>query len=250
MHSVSCVCAGAVFTLVGLLPITGPAQACGGDQFVASFARSRPDVDRLIWTTFEGDAGFLPRTAFRTPTATSDGRGRIPVRDGVAVLTLNRFNPTAQVPGDLFWGSHIATRQAFFPPARSVGLEMMVRLRTRGRLPPGIVIGAFLFGQTRGETSDYKSEIDFELPTSSMVGGAQPAVLLNRYVDERPGPGRPVNVPMPQLDLTRPTELAIRWFPHEGFIEWRIDGHTVYRTTEQVPITPLAVHLNADSGGS
>lgn len=224
--------------------MAGAAPARAADLFVERFDRPGPDVDRTVWTTFEGPAGYIPRTAFRNPGATPDGRGRITVRDGHAVLVLSRFNPTAHMPGDSFWGSHLATRHAFFPPARDQGIELMVRLRTPQPLPRGIVIGVFLFGLTRGAESNFKSEIDVEFLTNGFSAAPVPWVLLNRYANEPPGAGHPLYVPVTGLDLTRPTEVVLRWFPHRPLIEWMIDGRLLRRATEVVPREPMAVHLN------
>src|SRR5689334_20312538 len=97
--------------------------------FNDEFNTVNADVNRSIWSTPEGDAAFFGRTAIRNPASTGDGSGRISVSNGVAHLLLSTLNPTAQSPGDSFWGSEIDSVQTFALTGGGVGLSFSAHVR-------------------------------------------------------------------------------------------------------------------------
>ncbi len=107
------------------------------------FEVASPDVDRSVWTTPTGAAGFLGRTGIRNPASVAGEGGQILVSDGVAHLLLSTYNPTALAPGDSFWGSEIDSIQTFAIGGSIPGLQFEARVASPFSKPPGIVTSPF-----------------------------------------------------------------------------------------------------------
>ncbi len=212
--------------------------------FFDSFNTNRADVNRDLWTTPVGDAAFFGRTAIRNPSSTSDEKGQILVTHGTARLVLSTYNPTANSPGDSFWGSEIDSIQNFSLPEEGGGIEFAARVRCPVKPPPGIITSLFAFGLTRGGNSSFKDEIDFEFLSNQYYQSniIPPKVLINRYVDEPPGRGLPELVGVHNINFTQFNEFAIRWYQNR--IVWVVNGKEVRTVTSKIPRGPLSVRLN------
>lgn len=211
--------------------------------FFDDFNVAGSDVNRSKWTTPTGKAAFFGRTAIRNPKSANDNSGKIRVSGGVAKLLLSTYNPTAQTPGDSFWGSEIDSIRSFNLPGGRNGIEFSARVRSPIKRPKGIVTSLFGFGLTQGANSKFKDEIDFEFLSNHYQPNTQPPkVLLNRYVNEPPGRGRPELIDAPDIDFTKFNVVAIHWFPNR--IDWFVNGNRIRSVSTKIPQGSLSVRLN------
>jgi hypothetical protein len=210
------------------------------------FNAAGPDVNRALWTTPVGNAGFFGRTAIRNPDTQVDGHlldGRlIAVSDGFAHLKLSTFNPTAQPDriGQTVWGSEIDSQMPFALGNGIQGLEFSASVRSPAEMPPGIVTSVFGWGN---RAADLHDEIDWEFASNLYRAAVTPHALLNRYANEPTGAGHPIDVTMDAgFDFTGPHTFSIRYFT--GRIEWLVDGAVTAMATSNVPTGPLTLRLN------
>jgi hypothetical protein len=184
-----------------------------------------PSLDMSRWYIPEGQETFIPRTQMRPSSHPPT------IVNGVLRLRVDTFNPTAQVPGDSFWGSEIVTRQLF---DRGRGLIVRSRARVVRPAPAGLVASLFAYA-TRDGTRD---EIDFELLTNTAN-----AVLTNVFEDD---PflvaGRPVLVSPPGLDIGAFNDYELRWLPDR--VEFLVNGVLVRQEFNRLPDDPLSIRLN------
>ena len=151
--------------------------------------------------------------------------------NGVLLLRLDTYNPTAIVAGDSFWGSEIVTRRVF---ERGNGLRIRARLRMARPAPPGLVASLFSYVTYSGR----RDEIDVELLTND-GGGA----LTNLFTNERfDVAGRPQFVPLPGASIWDFNDYEIVWLPDR--VQWIVNGRLVREETRDVPREPITVRLN------
>jgi beta-glucanase (GH16 family) len=132
---------------------------------------------------------------------------------------------------------------SFSLPEGSGGIEFAARVRSPVERPRGIVTSLFGFGLTRGPSLAYKDEVDLEfLSNRYQRDVVPPEVLLNRYVDEPPGPGLPLFVAVPGVELTDFNVFRIRWFSDR--IEWYVNDELVQSVFSHIPSDPMGVRLN------
>ena len=202
-----------------------------------------PDVDRVVWTTPEGNAGFFGRTALRNPLSTPGDTDLLPIEDGSARLTLSTYNPTAVTPGDSFWGSQIATIEHF--PVTDNGVSIKARIRVPEQLKPGMVSAIFAYGFT-GTCPTCRDELDIEFLSNLYQPDVMPPqVLLNQYADEPDGIGLPGQPSLADLPGFNPGDWHVaetRWFPNR--VEWYVDGRLLRIETNNVPNGPMSANVN------
>ncbi len=188
-------------------------------------------LDTSKWFVPTGDGTFFGRTQIRPPSVP------LTVADGVIRLQLDTYNPSAQVPGDSFFGSEIDTLESY---AVESGLSFFARVRIVGGAPGGLVGSLFSFVFLPGIPGH--DEIDFELLSNDVVA-AQERVLTNVFDDDDfSQPGDPVFANVARLDLTAWHVYEIRWTATR--IEWYVDSALVRVETETVPDEPQNVRLN------
>jgi hypothetical protein len=88
------------------------------------------------------------------------------VSGGVLHLQLDSYNPTAQVPGDSFFGSEIISNQTFSTAAGGIAFEASARIVT----PVGGIVGG-IFGYFFNGTTGLTNEADFELLGNDAASG-------------------------------------------------------------------------------
>lgn len=190
-----------------------------------------PALDMSKWFVPSGPGTFFGRTQIRPPSEA------LSVEDGVIRLQLDTHNPTAQVPGDSFWGSEIDTLHSY---EVGPGLSFLARVRFVAPLPGGLVGSLFSFvflPEIPGH-----DEIDFEL-LSNDVAAAEERVLTNVFDDDdfsQPGDKAFANVA--GLDLTEFHIYEIRWYPDR--VEWYVDDEHVRTETDTVPDDSQNIRLN------
>jgi hypothetical protein len=155
------------------------------------------------------------------------------VSNGTLHLDLNTYNPTANPPGDSFFGSEVISQRQFNV---GQGLIVDVRAQVPAANPAGIVSAPFLYAppSVPGWNHD---EIDFELLTNNTN-----QVLTNVFADQPLGVGSPVSASLPDGDLTDYHDYQIMWLPNE--VQWSVDGQVVRTETDAVPTGPMSLYLN------
>jgi hypothetical protein len=220
--------------MAGLLVLVAAAA------FVAPAARAeillRDDFDGVAldtsrWFVPEGAGTFFGRTQIRPPSVP------LTVGGGVIRLQLDTWNPSAQVPGDSFFGSEIDTIDTY---AVGTGLSFSARVRLVPPIPGGLVGALFSFVFLPAIPGH--DEIDFELLSNDVVAGEE-RVLSNVFDDDDfAQPGDFAFLAQAGLDLTAFNTYEVRWFP--GRIEWRVTGELLRTEQETVPLEPQNVRLN------
>jgi hypothetical protein len=187
-------------------------------------------LDAAKWLVPTGPGTFFGRTQVRPPSVP------LVVSGGVIRLQLDTWNPSAQVPGDSFFGSEIDTLETF---ARGSGLEFEARLRLVGPLPRGLVGSLFSFVFL---PPDRRDEIDFELLSNDLDAGL-PRVLTNVFDDDDfSQPGDKAFATLAGLDLASFHSYTVRWLPDR--VEWWIDGTRVRQELVTLPDDAMNVRLN------
>lgn len=184
-------------------------------------------LDTAVWTTEFGPPSFLGRTQLRD-WVRPDGGGRFVVRDGVARLALNTYNPS----GSSLYGTHAKTKQTFQPTSAN-GLELAVRMRLAS-LQRGLNFAAFFLG-CYGDSCVTHDELDIELVTNLLQPTGSPLrVQLNRYANERFGAGHGPIVDLPPgFDPLAFHEWRIRWQQHR--VSYFVDDRELFAATTFVP---------------
>src|SRR5262245_17291933 len=124
-----------------------------------NFNTPADDVNRTVWTSPTGDAAFFGRTAIRNPASTSGDNDPVPVMGDSAHLRLSTHNPTAQAPGDSFWGSEIDSGLFHVNPETG-GLQFEARVRSPEGAPSGLVASLFTYRLINPSTTTH-DEIDW-----------------------------------------------------------------------------------------
>jgi beta-glucanase (GH16 family) len=185
-------------------------------------------LDPGIWGVPTGAGTFLGRTQIRPPSEPPV------VSNGLLHLRLDTFNPTAQTPGDSFWGSEIVTRATF---ERGTGLAFRARVRLVEAVAGGMVVSLFSY-VTRGQIRD---EIDFEILTNDVVR-SQRRILTNVFSDDPfTVAGRPHFVALTDAPTTF-TELEVQWLPDR--IRWLVNRVVLREEAAPVPDEPMSIRLN------
>jgi len=228
------------------------ARAEAGILFHDDFNTPAEYVDRSLWTTPEGPAGFFGQTAIRNPhipdSMTGGLRKTVEVGNspadpgvGVAKLLLSTYNPTD--PAHLtFWGSEIDTIQTFSPTPEQ-GIAFEARVRASESIPPGVITSIFGFGEIG--VGNLKDEIDMEfLSNLYLPSSGTPQFLVNRFVSEPPSAaGRPETLPFPNgVNVTEFNTYKIVWFTDK--IEWYVNDVRVFEANRDIPNHPLNMRLN------
>ena len=152
---------------------------------------NEPIVNSTIWHIpawqGPGDGTFVGRTQFRC----------IPVplpnaENSNAKILLETYNPTANVPGDSFYGTDMISNQLFNP---GNGIRIIVRAKMITS-QKGIVGGIFLYVLKSGSNTLH-DEIDFELMTN-----IPNKFLTNIYSNEPLGTGHPILLPYNSGSIT------------------------------------------------
>jgi hypothetical protein len=188
-------------------------------------------LDTSKWFMPTGPGTFFGRTQLRPPSET------LSVAGGVIRLQLDTHNPTAQVPGDSFWGSEIDTIDSYEVAS---GLSFLARARFAPGVPGGLVGSIFSFVFLPAIPGH--DEIDFELLSNDVVA-AQERVLTNVFDDDDfSQPGDKVFANVAGLDLTTFHVYEVRWYLDR--VEWYVDGNLVRSETETLPDDPQNIRLN------
>ena len=240
---------GCLLIIISLLLLNTPGEA--GLLLYDDFNTPAEDVDRAIWTTPEGPAGFFGQTAIRNPNIPDSmtdgfsqtvavGSSSFDPALGVAKLLLSTYNPTD--PNHLtFWGSEIDTIQTF-SPTQQEGIAFEARVRASETIPLGVITSIFGFGETG--TGTLKDEIDLEFLSNLYLGSGTPQFLVNRFINEpASAAGRPESLPFPdETDVTEFNTYKVVWFMDK--IEWYINDVRVYQADTVIPTHPLSMRLN------
>ncbi|MFQ5599259.1 MAG: glycoside hydrolase family 16 protein [Candidatus Krumholzibacteriia bacterium] len=188
-------------------------------------------LDPALWFVPAGPGTFFGRTQIRPPSEPLE------VSNGLIRLRLDTHNPTAQTPGDSFWGSEIVTQEIF---ARGTGLAFRARVRVVEPVPGGLVGSLFSFAFD--PQAGVRDEIDFELLSNDIVAD-RGRVLTNVFDDaDFSIPGDTSFVSVPGLDLTAFNEFEIQWLPDR--IQWRVNGSLVREEFDTLADAPMTVRLN------
>ena len=238
--------------MITLFILLGSAPGETATLFHDEFNTPSEDVDRSLWTTPEGPAGFFGQTAIRNPNipdSMTDGlRKTVEVGTsladpavGVARLLLSTYNPT-DPNHQTFWGSEIDTIQTFSPTPQE-GIALEARVRASENIPLGVITSIFGFGETG--TGALKDEIDIEFLSNLYIPtGSPPQFLVNRFVEEPPSAtGRPEALPFPDnTDVTEFNTYKIVWLTDK--IEWYVNETLVYTAASAIPTHPMSMRLN------
>lgn len=174
------------------------------------------------------DGTFVGRTQFRT---TQNSPLPEIINDN-AIITVETYNPTANIPGDSFYGYDLISN-LLFPLEKGIHITVRAKMDTSRR---GIVGGIFLYALKPGSTTIH-DEVDFELITNQPNG-----VLTNIYSNEPLGAGHPQFVSYNSGSITDYHTYEIKWQPNK--VSWFIDGNLVRTDTRHVPTGPMYFHLN------
>ena len=180
-------------------------------------------VDESIWAYPTGDASFNGRTQMRL--------GYPSVSNGLLHLQFDTYNPSANPPGNSFYGSEIVLRRTL---KRGTGLITEIRARMVTPVK-GLVGGAFLY-QYFPKTQNH-SEIDFELLSNRLN-----QVQTNIYAKEPLGVGHPEFKGIPQFDMTQFNTYRVEWLPNR--VRWFVNDQLVRENSSVVPSEALNLHLN------
>jgi hypothetical protein len=188
-------------------------------------------LDATKWFVPVGPGTFFGRTQIRPPSEV------LAVANGVIRLQLDTHNPTAQVPGDSFWGSEIDTLDSY---AVASGLSFVARTRFVPGVPGGLVGSVFSFVFLPAIPGH--DEIDFELLSNDVVA-AEERVLTNVFDnDDFSQPGDKAFAVVAGLDLTEFHDYEIRWYADR--VEWFVDSLLVRTEIDTVPDDPQNIRLN------
>jgi len=204
---------------------SGRAEVLLRDDFDGS------SLDESLWFVPTGPGTFFGRTQIRPPSVP------LSVTGGVIRLQLDTHNPSAQVPGDSFFGSEIDSLETW---SVDDGLEFEARARLVTPLPGGLVGALFSFVFLPAIPG--RDEIDFELLSNDLVA-AEERVLTNVFEDDdfsQPGAKAFANVA--GLDLGAFHVYRVRWLPDR--VQWFVDGDLVREELDTVPNDPMNVRLN------
>lgn len=190
---------------------------------------SGSSIDPATWHYPTGEVSYYGKTQIR-PAYPS-------VSDGAVHLQLDTYNPTANTPGDSFFGSEIVSNQTF---ARGVGLTVEFEARLVSPLSPGLVGGGFLYEISGGP--DRHNEIDYELLSNFVKPNADDDVLTNIYVEQPLDEGKPVSVSIPGLDVTSLNVYRIEW--HQDRVLWFINNIFVREESDLSPSDNLELRFN------
>ena len=202
--------------------------------FSDNFDGAELDLTRWMLPVWQSptDGTFLGRTQLRVaPGAAPPGTS-----GGLLHLQLDTYNPTAQTPGDSFYGQEIISRTTF---SRGEGLAFETRARVVLPTPGGIVYAPFLYALIPGENAH--DEIDFELLTNEVQSGTN-RVQTNVYDHEPWGAGSPQFSSVPGGDLTQYHTYRTEWLPDQ--VRWYVDGMLIRTETVKVPDGSMPVYLN------
>lgn len=189
-------------------------------------------LDTTKWFVPTGPGSFFGRTQIRPPSEA------LTVTGGVIRLQLDTFNPTAQVPGDSFWGSEIDSLETW---QRGKGLAFAARSRLVCPLAGGLVGSVFSFVFLPAIPGH--DEIDFELLSNDVVASEE-RVLTNVFDDDDfSQPGDKAFADVTGLDLCDFHTWEARWLPDR--VEWWVDGALVRSETDTVPDDAQNVRLNS-----
>lgn len=214
--------------LVVVLVVLGAATARGEVLLRDDF--DGPALDTGVWLVPTGPGTFLGRTQLRP---TSEG---FVFSGGTLRLPLDTYNPSAQQPGDSFFGSEIVSQQTF---ALDRGLSVRARVRLVAPVPGGLVASVFTFALLPGPVRD---EIDVELLSNDVAAGRE-RFLTNVFSnDDFSAPGDLEFVSVADFDPTAWNEYEIQWLPDR--VRWLLNGAAVREEASTVPDDPATVRLN------
>jgi hypothetical protein len=196
--------------------------------FAALLSPARGDT--LLHDTFDA----WNETHWRIPTWSPSGNtflGRTQLRvsqqpwrpacDGALTLTLDTWNPSAQTPGDSFYGSEIISQQAFSPPSGQEQYVFSARFRLpQSDLPGGMVASMFLY-QAENVTT-VRDEVDFELLTNDLAGVSTNVFNQSPFSD----PGDWVFHSIPTLNVTAWNTMTLTW---DDELVWKLNGQELRR---------------------
>ena len=208
---------------------------------IMSLASSVPSfAETLLFDDFDGNA--IDLGVWRLPTGPGTFFGRTQIKPpseppivggGTIVLQLDTFNPTAQSPGDSFWGQEIQTLESF---SVGSGLSIKSHMRFLGSPPGGLVGGFFSFALA----FPIRDEIDFELLSNDL---GDEMIFTNVFEDDDfSSPGDFAHLAVQDLDLTQFAEYEIRWLPDR--VQWYVDGLLIREELDTLPDDPSEVRLN------
>ncbi len=184
-------------------------------------------LDLGVWRLPIGPGTFFGRTQIKPPSEAPTVSG------GTVVLQLDTHNPTANEPGDSFWGHEIQSLEAF---SIGEGLSIRSRVRFLGSPPGGLVGGFFTFGLN----FPIRDEIDFELLSADL---GNEMIFTNVFDDDDfSQAGDFLHLGAPGFDLTEFVEYEIRWLPDR--VQWYIDGALIREEVGTVPDDPSEVRVN------
>ena len=174
-----------------------------------------------------GDGTFVGRTQFRCIPAPLPK-----AENSNAIILLETYNPTANIPGDSFYGTDLISNQ-LFSSGNGIRIQVRAKMNTSQR---GIVGGIFLYVLKSG-INTLHDEIDFELITNIPDN-----FQTNIYSNEPLGTGHPILLPYNFGSITDYHTYEIQWQPNR--VSWFVDGNLVRTETENVPTGPMYFHLN------
>ena len=185
--------------------------------------------DRWHIPTWEGsgDGTFVGRTQFRCVPAPFPK-----TENSKAKILLETYNPTANTPGDSFYGTDLVSNQ-LFSPGNGIRIKVHAKMNTSQK---GIVGGIFLYVRKPG-TNTLHDEIDFELITN-----IPDKFQTNIYSNEPLGTGHPILLAYNSGSITEYHTYEIQWQPNR--VSWFVDGNLVRTETENIPTGPMYFHLN------
>jgi beta-glucanase (GH16 family) len=188
------------------------------------------NLDTGVWLVPTGPGTFLGRTQLR-PTA----EGFV-FTGGTLRLPLDTYNPSAQQPGDSFFGSEIVSQETFVPDG---GLSIRARVRVVAPVPGGLVASLFTFALLPGPVRD---EIDVELLSNDLALGRE-RFLTNVFADDDFSvPGDLEFVSVAGFDPAAWNTYEIQWLPDR--VRWLLNGVAVREESGTVPDDPATVRLN------
>jgi len=168
-----------------------------------------------------------------------------PVHDGFVDLTFSTFNPTAQLPGDSFYGTEIVSRPQFdFAPTADSSIKVSSRARIlppagQETAPSGIVASMFTYHLNNQNSRD---EIDIEI-LSKPQPEERPGILTNSF-DNDPfeSAGDVEFVGIEDFDATDFHEYSFVWGTNS--IAYLVDGIPYRRETHTIPNVESELRFN------
>ena len=207
------------FILIGSLLITPSvilAETFLFDDFNGTIVNS--DRWHIPTWTGPGDGTFVGRTQFRCVPAPLPK-----AENSNAKILLETYNPTANIPGDSFYGTDLISNQ-LFSSGNGIRIEVRAKMNTSQR---GIVGGIFLYVLKSG-INTLHDEIDFELITN-----IPDKFQTNIYSNEPLGEGHPILHSYNSGSITDYHTYEIEWQPNR--VSWFVDGNLVRTETENLP---------------